>query len=427
MTIFAELLVLLVATRVFGEVAERIGQPASAGEIMAGIGIAGLIAWIGPGIPFLENLATSHGLELVASVGIFVLVLAAGIELEPSELATDSMTSLAVALGGMVLPLVGGFGLAWIFLPDIETRPVLALLTGVALSISAVPVTVKVLSDLELLHSRIGRIVVSAAVFDDIIGLFLLAILLALIEFGQVPGLASLALLVVKIAVFFLVTTALGAHVYPHVSAKLRAMQSAALELSALAMVALGYGLLAEILDMHWIIGAFMAGLYFEKSRVGAKAYDEVRLICGAVTRGFLGPLFFAWIGLRVDLGAVTEIPLLLALLIIVAFAGKLAGAALPALWGGLDRREALAVGFGMSTRGAVELVVLSLAWQAGLFSTEANGNPVVGNLFSALVLVGVITTLVAPIFLRLVIPKGSGSAQPSEKKAPASASDPEP
>jgi len=407
--VFAHLLALLILARAFGEAAERLGQPASVGEIIAGVILAGSAAWFGASVPFIAQLASSDVLEPVANLGIFFLVLLAGIETEPKEIAESSATSFAVASGGMLLPLLSGFGLAWLFLPESGVRPAQALLTGVALSISAIPATVKVLTDLDLLHTRIGEITVSAAVFDDVLGLLLLAVLLAMIETGHAPSVAALALLLGKVALFFVITAVLGAHVYPRVSRGLKAMQAAALEFTALAGVGLAYGLLAELLGMHWILGAFMAGLYFERSRVGMRAYNEIKLICVTITKGFLGPLFFISIGLRVDLSAISAIPLFLSLLVAVAFAGKIIGAGLPALWMGLNRWEAMAVGAGMTARGAVELVVLSIAYEAGLFAQGNQNHSIVAHLFSSLILIGVVTTLLAPIFLRYALRRIQG------------------
>jgi Kef-type K+ transport system membrane component KefB len=149
-----------------------------------------------------------------------------------------------------------------------------------------------------------------------------------------------------------------------------------------------------------------MAGLYFAPSRVGPATHGEMKMILTALTSGVLGPLFFVSIGLRVDLGTVTAVPLFLSLLIAVAFLGKMAGAGLPALWVGLGRREALAVGVGMSARGAVELVVISIAYEAGLFAPPGVESPVVTHLFSSLILVAVVTTLLTPIVLRRILPK---------------------
>ncbi len=406
MELFAELLVLLLATRALGETAERLGQPASVGELSAGVLLALAATTFGQDLPFLDRLATSEALEYAANLGIFFLVLLAGVELDPKEIRDNSAGALVVALGGMALPLLGGMALAWVFLPESELKQGQVLLVGVALSISAIPATVKVFTDLGLLHARVGETVISAAIFDDVLGLFLLAILLGVLQTGQGPDLATLALLLAKVVGFFAITVALGVHVYPRVRRGLKLMQAAAMEFSALVAVALAYGFLAELLSLHWILGAFMAGLYFAPSRVGPAAYTEMKAILTAMTGGILGPLFFTSIGLRVDLGTVTAVPLFLSLLIAVAFLGKVLGAGLPALWVGLGRREAFAVGVGMSARGAVELVIISIAYQAGLFTQLDNGEPVIAHLFSSLILMAVVTTLLTPIILRRVLSK---------------------
>jgi Kef-type K+ transport system membrane component KefB len=366
--------------------------------------LALVAAKFGQDLPFLDRLAASEALEYAANLGIFFLVLLAGVELDPKEIWDNSAGALVVALGGMALPLLGGLGLAWVFLPESELKQGQVLLVGVALSISAIPATVKVFTDLGQLHARVGETVISAAVFDDVLGLFLLAVLLAVLQTGQVPDLATLGLLVAKVGGFFAVTVALGAHVYPRVRRGLKLMQAAAMEFSALVAVALAYGFLAELLGLHWILGAFMAGLYFAPSRVGPAAYTEMKAILTALTSGILGPLFFTSIGLRVDLGTVIAVPLFLSLLIAVAFLGKVLGAGLPALWAGLGRREAFAVGVGMSARGAVELVVISIAYEAGLFAAPGVSEPVVAHLFSSLILMAVVTTLLTPIILRRVL-----------------------
>jgi Kef-type K+ transport system membrane component KefB len=240
-----------------------------------------------------------------------------------------------------------------------------------------------------------------------VFGLFLLAVILAVIQTGQIPDITAFAVLLAEVVAFFAITVALGVHVYPRVSRGMKALQAAAFEFSALAAVALAYGLLADALGIHWILGAFMAGLFFEKSRVGVKAYNEIRLVLGAITLGFLGPIFFLSIGLRVELGAITAVPLFLILLMAVAFFGKLVGAGVPALLLGLDRRDAAAIGIGMSARGAVELAVLNIAYHAGLFPTVAPDGSVAAYLFSALILMGVVTTLMAPMLLRRVLGGG--------------------
>jgi len=407
MDVFIDLLALLILTRVLGEAAERLRQPASAGEILAGVLLALLALNYGDVIPFAVELVNSKILIYTADIGIFCLVFLAGIETEPKEIVKHFGESFVVAAGGIVVPLLAGFALAWSFLPESDHRQSLALLTGIVMSITAVPATAKILQEFNLIHTRLGQVIMGAALFDDVIGLFLLAVLLALIDTGNVPDVVTFGLLVAKVFAFFAITILLGVHVYPRVSRGLNTMQATSLEFSALAMVGLAYGLLAESLGMHWILGAFMAGLFFERPRVGVRSYNEVRLIFTAVTHGMLAPLFFASIGLRFDPNALISIPFFLALLLLIAFVGKIAGCGIPALLVGLPRRDALAVGIGMSTRGAVGFVVLSIAYNAGLFEMADHTHPITTHLFSGLVLMAVLTTMLAPALLRWLQPKG--------------------
>ena len=333
--------------------------------------------------------------------------------MKPGEITRSTRGALAIALGGMILPLAGGVGLGWLILPESELKSALALVVSVSMAITAIPATAKVLSEFGLLHTPLGEMVIAAAVFDDVFGLFLLAVLTAFVQTGHVPDPWVLVWLLAKVAAFFAITIALGVHLYPRISRRIGAMEAAALELSAVVALGLGYGWLAEVLGMHWIMGAFMAGLYFEESRVGARAYGDLKLIVSALTGGLLGPMFFAWIGLQVDLRAVAAIPGILLTLILIAFLGKVVSAGLPALWIGLDRRQALSVGVGMSARGEMELVILSIVLEAGLFTWTDADDPVTAHLFSALVIMAMVTTLLVPIALRRLVRREAPSVPP--------------
>ncbi len=406
------LFVVFVVARLFGEGAERVGQPAAVGELLAGllIGLAlafvGAIGGFGAGLPTLVHF-DSELIGLVAEAGIFFLLLSAGIDMKPTQIASHSTTSFLVAAGGALVPLVTGTWLAWVFLPDTEMRIVQAAFVGVALAITAIPTTVRVLAEMGLLSTRLGQTMVAAAIFDDVIGLVLLAMITALLATGHVPTLLEIAVMLAKAVAFFVVTGLLGAHVYPRISRKLHVLQIASAEFAILMAVALGYALLAEMLGMHWIIGVFMAGLFFEPDRVGPRPYAEMKILVGGITAGFLGPVFFASIGLAVDLTAVVQAPVFLMALVGVAIAGKLIGAGLPARLAGFTTRDSAAIGMGMSSRGAVELVVISIAVEHGLFLVGATDR-VVAAMPSALVLMAIATTLIAPLALSALLrPKG--------------------
>lgn len=394
------LVILLVLTRLGGALFVRVGQPASMGEIAAGIALLPLAA-----LPFapslLADLPESPFLEIAAEFGIFAVLLLAGVEMRPREIAAQSAAALGVASGGVILPLAGGFALAWAFLPETPLKLAQALLVGVALSISAIPVAVKVLMELRLLHRPVGEMIVSAAVLDDVMGLILLAVVLSVLETGSAPDAGTLLILLGQVGLFFALTVGAGVFLEPAFYRWVARLPVPAPLFSALVIVALAYAILAEALGMDFILGPFVAGLFFNPDAVGEEGYDSVKASMEDLTNGLLGPLFFASIGVRLDLGAVTAVPVFLTLLLVVAFLGKLIGAGVPARLAGLSTREAAAVGVGMSGRGAVELVVASIALEAGLF---AQPDILVGSLFSALVITAVLTTMIMPVALRAVL-----------------------
>ncbi len=174
-------------------------------------------------------------------------------------------------------------------------------------------------------------------------------------------------------------------------------------EFSALLVGALAFSVLAEILNLHFIIGAFMAGLFFGRKTINESAYEDVRNKTSAMTYGFLAPIFFASVGLNLDFSAIYVVPTFVVCLLLAAFAGKFIGAGAAALIAGCTRQEAAAVGAGMSARGAVELVIADIALKAGLFDSLGVVSPVVENVFSSIVIMAVLTTIVTPILLKRI------------------------
>jgi Kef-type K+ transport system membrane component KefB len=331
-------------------------------------------------------------------------MLFAGIELQPRQLVESSRGAMLVALGGFVLPLALGLGLAWVFLPPSELKLAQCLFVGTALAITAVPVAIRILIDLGQLDSPTGRMIVSAALVDDVLSLVLLAVLLGVIRTGEVPGLWALAWIGLKVGLFFGITSLVGMFVVPRIAHLIGRAKVAEFELSALLVAALAYAWLAEVLGLHFILGAFVAGLFFSRTTIDETIFEGIKGKVSGITSGFLAPIFFASIGLHLELEALYEIPLFLGLLIAVAFAGKLLGAGLVARLLGSSRREATAVGMAMSGRGAVELIIADIALRGGVFSAPDPPPPVVADLFSAVVIVAVVTTLVTPIALRRVL-----------------------
>lgn len=401
MELLYTLLVLLVLTRIFGEIAERVGQPVLVGELVSGILLGVVVRSFSSHFPVLSNLTDDHVFRAITDLGIFFLMLYAGLELRPRDMANASGRATLVAFGGMALPLACGVGLGVAFLPRSDAFIPQVAFLGVALAITAVPVSAKVLLDLGKLRSPIGSVIVSAAVLDDVLSLILLAVLTALLETGGMPGPASVGLLLLRVALFFAVTWVVGRFAMPRLGRWIGRARIEELEFSFLLVVALAFSVLAEALGMHFILGAFAAGLFFGRSTVDEGEFEKVERRVSGITKGFLAPVFFASIGLHLDLSAVRQVPAFLGLLILLAVLGKVVGAGLPAYWSGMSRRESLAVGVGMNARGAVELVVADVALRAGLFSMPEPTPEIVKSLFSAVVIVAVLTTLLTSATMR--------------------------
>lgn len=391
--VLAQLLVIFLFARVAGVAALKLHQPASVGELVAGVLLALLAAFLAASWPDAGFEIDAALLSLIQNVAIFILILHAGVELEPKEILATSRAALPVAIGGVAVPFAGGVAaVIWTF-PQSDMLIVQALVAGTILSITSIPAAVKLLEEFGALRTRLGETIVAAALFDDVIGLLLIAVITSVLKTGAVPQTGEFLILLAKIALFFGITGVLGTHVYPPIRRRISALQIASLEFSALIFVALAYSVLAEALSLHWVLGAFAAGLYYEPARVGPAAYDEMKLMLGALSAGVMGPLFFVSIGLRVDLTIFIDMPSLAVTLILVGFLGKLIGAGIPARLSGLSGRDALAVGVGMSSRGAVELVILSIALETGVFMMADGGSEHDYHFYSAAVIMVIVCT----------------------------------
>lgn len=411
------LLVLLTVTRLFGEIAERLGQPLILGELVAGIAL-GLVAQnYAEVFPTLSALPHNEVFIGITDLAVFFLMLLAGLELHPRHMARSSGKTILIAIGGMVLPLLCGFALAWWFIPDSDMHLAQSLFLGTALAITAVPVSVRVMSDLHQMESRVGQTIISAAVVDDMLSLAILAILTALIETGSVPSIGAILLIFVEVGIFFTLATLIGFYVLPLFGKMLKATTAAEFEFSGLLIAALAYSLLAHALGMHFILGAFFAGLFFMRHTLAPGVYDNMKGKLTTFVNGFFAPLFFAFIGMNLDLKAALNVPGFVLTLVAIAFFGKLLGAGIPAWLMGYSRREATAVGIGMSARGAVELIIADIALRAGLFDQPQPVPEIVQNLFSAVVIMAVVTTVLAPLLLRPLLSRCTKEDCPPAKK----------
>jgi Kef-type K+ transport system membrane component KefB len=412
MELFYVLLVLLVVTRTFGIAAERLGQPALIGELIAGIALGALGASLAPAHPYIGDINHNEVFVAITDLGMFFLMLLAGIEMQPHKIMKYSLTAFAVALGGLLLPLALGYWLGHVFLPESPLKAAQCFFLGTALAITAVPASVRVLMDLGKLNTPVGQVIVTAAVFDDVLSLLLLAMLTGMVSDQGTTSPGDLMALGLDTISFFAITILVGIYGFPKGAVLLRHIKEKEFDFSLILIAAFGFAVLAELMGLHFILGPFVAGMFVGRRVLDKATYNAVKSKISATTLGFLAPVFFASVGFNLALAAFVEVPLFLILLIAAAFIGKIFGAGIMARIRGFSQRESLAVGVGMSARGAIELVIADIALKAGLFASS-NGadisDPVISNIFSAVVVMAIVTTIVTSVSLRFILTAAHG------------------
>jgi Kef-type K+ transport system membrane component KefB len=404
------LLVLLLTTRACAEVAVRLKQPALLGELMGGILIGAIVASVMGSDARLTQLDTDETFQAILDLAVFFLMLLAGVEMRPKDLARASKRAIPIAVAGMLIPFGLGFMLGTIWLPESDWKFAQSVFIGVALAVTAVPVAVKVLMDMRQLQTKVGQVVVAAAVMDDVLSLVLLAMLTGLISTTQDLTAASVLQLLSSVMTFFVVAWLVGRYLLPIAGRAARQLKLEHAEFTLLIVFGLGLSVLAELLSMHFLIGSFTAGVLFTRNVVGADRHSKVETQTEAITLGFLAPVFFASIGIHLNTGAILQAPGFLLLLLLVATGGKLLGAGVAARFSGFSANESKGGGAAMNARGAVEIIIADIALRAGLFEHPNPPPPAIEYLFSAIVIMAVLTTISSPLALRWLLPRSDNS-----------------
>ncbi len=401
------LAVLVVTAKIGGLLIQRLGQPPVLGELLVGIILGNLLPTLfgRTGIAFVRSDPT---LLTLAEMGVLILLFDVGLEADLRALARVGWSSLLVALIGIVVPLLLGWGAARWLLP--ESTSLTHIFVGATLTATSVGITARVLKDLGVTQSREGQIVLGAAVIDDVLGLVVLAVVSGAVTAAGTggPGLSVLAVsgILVRAILFLAATVGLG-HLLsgPIIRLAARSGQPGILLVFGLALCfSLAYG--AELVGLAGIIGAFAAGLMLDPYGEGVRARKEEATLSELMhpLSSLFVPLFFVLMGIQVDLGSLAS-PKILALggaLIVTAVLGKLA-CGLGVAGRGVNR---LAIGMGMVPRGEVGLIFAGIG--TGLM---LQGQPILGQgAFSAIVLMVLVTTLLAPVGLRWALHGGGRS-----------------
>jgi len=396
----AAISIIIVVAKASGYVSTRIGLPAVLGELVAGIILGPTVfnmlhAW--PAFSTDEHLAES--IQLMAEIGVLLLMMLAGLELDLKELLGSAKTSGLAGTLGVFVPLVLGYGTARLFGLDNSASFFMAL----SLAATSVSISAQTLMELKVLRSRVGLAMLGAAVFDDILVIMLLST--ASIFLGGVAGgYADIAITIVRIILFLTIASALGYWLLPPLTAWVNRLPISQGALAFILIATLLYGWSAEAIGgIAAITGAFLVGLFMSRSPLRHQLESGV----SAIAYGFFVPIFFVSIGLAVDLRAISGSAWIFAIAItIVAILSKILGGGLGARISGLTNLESLQLGIGMVSRGEVGLIVAAFALANGMLSQDG---------FSIAVFMVIVATLVTPPLLRLSF-KETVSEKPSDQ-----------
>jgi Kef-type K+ transport system membrane component KefB len=392
--LFISVVIILVAARLLGEFFQRLKMPPLVGELAAGI-------IIGPYV--LKLITPNDSLTVLSDLGVFFLMLLAGLQMDPREIRKAGLHAAVLSVIAFSIPFVSGFTVAYFFgLPMIQS-----LFVALLLSITAVPVTTIVLMQLGILETKLGNTVITAAVINDIFSLVVLSIVLQLNETGGTPVNIAEQLMnsIIKISLFiggiFLVDVLFrktnvwlqrrAAYFFDKLHTKEAAFGILLISTILVSVIA------QEVIGLHFIIGTFFSGLIVYKEIIRKENFERVYGIISAITFGFFAPIFFAIIGIDINMDTIiNNLPFFITLGA-TAIVSKLGGGYIGSRLIKFTKNESLAIAFIMNGRGMVELVIASIGFSAGIVDS---------TLFSITVTIGWITTIMAPVFSRPYVQK---------------------
>ncbi len=399
--LLVQLALLVGMARLGAELAKRVGLPAVVGEMTGGIALGpSLFGHYAPSAfaaVFPANAEQLHLLDAFGIVGMSLLLLLTGLETDLRLLRNLGRAAFIASVMGMALPFALGFGLGYLlpasYLTDPHHRVLFSLFLATTMSISAMPVIAKILVDLDLTKRNIGLVILSAGVVDDTVGWLILSLIAGAATHGVVHA-ADLGLTILWLAVFMaaaaFVLLPILRFAVRVASERFKAGDS---DLVLVIVVTFLCAAATERIGVHAVFGAFVAGVVLHQV---PRLRKETIARLESFTFSVLAPIFFGIVGLHVDLWALGG-GWMLAVVIIVACLGKLVGCAVGAYWGGLHFWEAASIAVAMNARGAMGIVVATIGLALGILTQQ---------MFSIIVVMAIVTSLLAPIGLRLTMPR---------------------
>lgn len=381
--------IMLFLAKLLGEFFIQIKQPSIIGEILAGILLGPtVLGMISPDLfnfLFPQGTELSTALEGITTLAVVLLLLASGLEVDLAVVLHHRRTAVSTSLIGIIIPFGLGFGISYLFpgmmgVQDKNIHLVFALFVGTAIAISSLPVIAKILIDLKIFKTRIGFIIIAAAMLNDLLGWMIFSVILGLIgSNGRSMGFGQTILYTIIFVVFVLsIGRKLINFVIPWIQNKLSFPGGILNFILILGFLCAAF---TEFIGVHAILGAFIVGIAIGDS---AHLKERTREIIQQFVTNIFAPLFFVSIGLRVNFIANFDF-VIVAVLLIIALTGKVAGGAIGARIGGLSKNESLAVGFGMSSSGAMGIIIGLIALEVGLIIEEVFVGLVIMALFTSI------------------------------------------
>ena len=392
--LFISVVIILVATRLLGEFSQRLRLPPLVGELAAGIIIG----------PYVLKLVTpDESLNVISDLGVFFLMLLAGLQMDPRQIRKAGLRGGILSVIAFSLPYVGGFGIAALF----GLGMLQSMFVGLLLSITAVPVSTIVLMQFGILETKLGNTVITAAVINDIFSLVVLSIVLQLhgANGAEVNIMETTINSVIKILLFiggiFLVDILFrkasvwfqrrGTYFFEKLHTKEAAFGILLISTILVSVIA------QVVIGLHFIIGTFFSGLIVYKEIIRKENFERVYGIISAISFGFFAPIFFAVIGININMDSIANNLPFFIVLAIVAVITKVGGGYIGSRLIKFSKDESWAIAFLMNGRGMVELVIASIGFSSGIIDS---------TIFSITVTIGWATTILAPILSRPYVMK---------------------
>jgi Kef-type K+ transport system membrane component KefB len=408
LTFLLQVGVLLLLALALGRLANRLGMPTVVGELTAGVLLGpSLLDHIAPGFSgwlLPKDPVQFHLLDAFGQVGVILLVGLTGIQMDLGLVRRRWDSAAGISMGGLFLPFGLGVGAGYVFSGALKSpttdRTVFALMLGVVMCVSALPVISKTLSDMNLLHRNVGQLTMTAGTIDDAVGWIMLSVVSAMATTGLRADnvVRSVLLLCAIVAGVALV----GRPIILLVLRSVGGRRDVGPAVAAVAVMILLGGALTQAAKLEAVFGAFVVGIAIGSCRkAGAAWIVPLRTTVFAV----FAPVFFATAGLRMDLTELRRPTVLGTALCILALAvfGKFVGAYFGARLARLNRWEALAIGAGMNARGVIEVIVALVGLQLGVLTTAT---------YTVVVLVAIVTSLMAPPILKFAMARVEDTAE---------------